>query len=98
MPLMAWPGRWPLASPRRSKIVLVDIALVEHQRRSEEYLILGHLDGVKPAEVPVAGDELLLVQALGDLDRQVAEVDGVPQDEPLDRAVLDVGSDGAGHT
>src|SRR5437588_6455404 len=79
--------------------VLIDVALGEHHGRAKDQ----HLLGCEVLDRAEAGHHVLGLErhALGQLyagpHRQIAQLDGVPQHEALDRAVLDVRAHQRGH-
>src|SRR5215210_9088288 len=87
--------RAPRARRPRSpilEVVLADVLLGEHERRPEKDLVWGeHLDLAQAASLERPGlGQVALDLGVGDVDRQVAEVDRVPEDELVNDTFIDV--------
>ena len=79
------------ALPRpRSKVILINVVFIKDQRRPEEHFTVPHLDALQPSEITLARLQLCLRESVCHVDCQIAKIDRIPQQKPIDAAVFDV--------
>src|SRR5439155_25062811 len=76
-----------------SEVESVNIASVEDEGGAESHFVLQHFN---PAESPgghlaAAAFQFSCAQGAGHVDRQIAQIDRVPQHDALDHPLIDVG-------